>query len=69
MARKKQEVLVLFPEIIDITEKMSSAQFGELMRAVFAYRFSGVMYSGEDLAVDVAFRAVVGQINQRKEER
>ncbi len=61
--------MVLFPEIIDITEKMSSAQFGELMRVVFAYRFCGVMYSGEDLAVDVAFRAVVGQINQRKEER
>lgn len=69
MARKKQEVLVLFPEIIDITEKMSNAQFGELIRAVFAYRFSGVMYSGEDLAVDVAFRAVVGQIIQHKEER
>lgn len=68
MARKKQEVLVLFPEIIDITEKMSNDQFGELMRAVFAYRFSGVMYSGEDLAIDVAFQAVVGQI-LHKEER
>ena len=64
MAKAKREMLALFPEITVITEKFTDAQFGSLMRAVFAYRFEGGAYAGEDAAVDVAFRAVVGQIDR-----
>ena len=38
MARKKQETLVLFPEVLQITRKFTDAQFGALIRAVFSYR-------------------------------
>lgn len=64
MARPKQETLTLFPEIVSITRKFSDAQFGALMRAVFAYRFGGETYSGDDPAVDVAFQTVAGQIDR-----
>lgn len=64
MARPKQETLTLFPEIVSITRKFSDAQFGALMRAVFAYRFGGGTYSGDDPAVDVAFQTVAGQIDR-----
>lgn len=33
MARPKQETLVLFPDILNITRKFTDAQFGALMRA------------------------------------
>ena len=36
MARKKQETLVLFPEVMQITRKFTDAQFGALIRAVFS---------------------------------
>lgn len=64
MARPKQETLTLFPEIVSITRKFSDAQFGALMRAAFAYRFEGEIYSGDDPAVDVAFQTVAGQIDR-----
>lgn len=67
MARKKQETLVLFPEIMAITRKFSDEQFGVLMRAVFSYRFCGDVYSGDDSAVDVAFQAVASQIDRYQE--
>lgn len=67
MGRKKQETLVLFPEVTTITRKFTDAQFGALMRAVFSYRFNGEVYSGEDAAVDVAFQAVMGQIDRYQE--
>lgn len=67
MARKKQETLVLFPEVMDITRKFSDEKFGILMRAVFSYRFSGEEYGGDDLAVEVAFRSVVSQIDRYAE--
>ena len=64
MARPKQETLTLFPEIVSITRKFSDAQFGALMRAAFAYRFDGEIYSGDDPAIDVAFQTVAGQIDR-----
>ena len=63
-ARKKQETLVLFPEVMAITRKFSDEQFGVLMRAAFSYRFGGDAYSGDDVAVDVAFQAVASQIDR-----
>lgn len=65
--RKKQAKLVLFPEVYTNAVKMTDAQFGILMRAVFAYRFEGHEYSGDDLAVDIAFRTVKGQIERYNE--
>lgn len=65
--RKKQEKLVLFPEVYTNAVKMTDAQFGVLMRAVFEYRFEGRIYEGDDLAVDVSFRTVAGQIDRYAE--
>lgn len=67
MARRKQETLVLFPDVISITRKFSDSQFGELMRAAFAYRFGGEVYSGDDAAVDVAFQTIANQIDRYQE--
>lgn len=55
MARKRQETLVLFKDVLNITEKFSDAQFGALMRAAFDYRFEGEGYQGEDALVELAF--------------
>lgn len=65
--RKKQEKLVLFPEVYTNAVKMTDAQFGVLMRSVFEYRFEGRAYEGDDLAVDVSFRTVAGQIDRYAE--
>ena len=67
MARKKQEMLSLFPDVLSFTRKFTDAQFGALIRAAFAYRFGGEEYSGDDAAVDVAFRAVADQIDRLAE--
>lgn len=67
MARRKQETLVLFPEVMSITRRFTDAQFGALMRAVFAYRFSGEVYSGEDLSIDVAFQTIANQNDRLRE--
>lgn len=67
MARKKQETLTLFPEVTTITRKFTNAQFGELMRAAFSYRFQGEEYTGTDAAVDVAFQALAAQIDRYQE--
>ena len=64
MARPKQETLVLFPDILNITRKFTDAQFGVLMRAAFSYRFGGEPYAGDDAAVDVAFQVVASQIDR-----
>lgn len=72
MARKKQETLVLFPEVMAITRKFSDEQFGILMRSAFSYRFGGDVYSGDDVAVDTAFQAataLVMRLNTRKCEK
>ena len=67
MARKKQETLVLFPKVLQITRKFTDAQFGALIRAVFSYRFGGEEYSGDDMAIDVAFQAIANQVDRLKE--
>ena len=56
--------MVLFPDVLEVTQKFTDSQFGQLIRAVFAYRFSGSEYTGEDFAVDVAFRMLKGQIDR-----
>ena len=67
LARKKQETLALFPEVLSITQKFTDEQFGILMRAAFSYRFAGEVYSGDDVAIDVAFRSVASQIDRYQE--
>lgn len=67
MARKKEETLVLFRDVQSITRKFSDEQFGVLIRAAFSYRFNGEIYSGDDVAVDVAFQAVANQIDRYNE--
>ncbi len=67
MARKKQETLVLFPEVLAVTRKLSDEQFGVLMRAAFSYRLSGEVYAGDDVAVDVAFQFVSNQIDRYRD--
>lgn len=64
MGRKKQETLVLFPEVLAVTRKLSDEQFGILMRAAFSYRLNGEVYTGDDVAVDVAFQFVSNQIDR-----
>ena len=60
----KQETLTIFPEIEDTTKMMSNEQFGELMRAVMAYRFRGEEYAGKDVAVYVAFQFMSSQVDR-----
>lgn len=67
MARKKQDTLVLFPDVFISTKKMTDAQFGSLMRAVFDYRFSNHIYEGDDLTVEVMFCTVKNQIDRYRE--
>lgn len=67
MARKKQKTLVLFPEVLSVTQKFTDGQFGALMRAAFSYRLNGDVYSGDDAAVDVAFQIVANQIDRYRE--
>ena len=67
MARKRQETLVLFKDVLNITEKFSDAQFGALMRAAFDYRFEGEGYQGEDALVELAFRMLEAQIDHYRE--
>ena len=67
MARKRQETLVLFKDVLSITEKFSDAQFGALMRAAFDYRFEGEGYQGEDALVELAFRMLEAQIDRYRE--
>lgn len=67
MARPKQDVLKLFPEVAIVTRKLTDAQFGSLMRSVFSYRFDGVAYSGDDVAVDMAFQFIANQLDRMAE--
>ena len=67
MARKRQETLVLFKDVLNITEKFSDAQFGALMRAAFDCRFEGEGYQGEDALVELAFRMLEAQIDRYRE--
>ena len=67
MARKRQETLALFKDVLNITEKFSDAQFGVLLRAAFDYRFEGEGYQGEDALVELAFRMLEAQIDRYRE--
>ncbi len=67
MARRKQDTLVLFPDVFMASMKLSDTQFGALMRAVFAYRFEGKAYEGADLLVDVMFSFVKTQLDRYNE--
>lgn len=49
------------------TRKLTNEQFGILIRAVFAYRFDGTEYSGEDPSVDTAFQFVASQIDRYRD--
>ena len=69
MARTKQETLVLFRDVVEITEDFTDESFGRLMRAAFAYRFSGEIYSGDDLTVNLAFRMIKSQIDRYEKAR
>lgn len=68
MASQKQG-LYLFPEVEEITEDLTDAQFGELMRAAFAYRFRGEAYEGTDPLLRMAFRMISGQIQRGEQVR
>ena len=58
---------MLFPDVFISTKKMTDAQFGSLMRAVFDYRFSNHIYGGDDLTVEVMFCTVKNQIDRYRE--
>ena len=64
---KKQESLLLFPELLPVTASLSDEQFGILIRAAFSYRFEGTPYAGNDAVVDIAFRFVASQIDRTME--
>lgn len=57
----KQECVLLFPEVETVARKMTDEQFGILIRAVIAYRLRGEVYSGDDIAVDIAFYFLANQ--------
>lgn len=67
MARPPKKTVAFFPEILTITRKFSDEQFGMLMRAAFAYQIEGIVYSGDDAAVDVAFQLLADQYDRMKE--
>jgi hypothetical protein len=60
----KQETLTIFPEIEDTTQDLTNEQFGELMRAVMAYRFRGQTYTGNDPFIKFAFRYMANQVDR-----
>lgn len=63
----RQETLTLFEESEKNTRKLSDEQFGKLMRAVYAYRFRGEVYDGDDPAVDMAFQFLSNQVDRGEE--
>ena len=67
MARKKQEIMVLFPDLFQGTKRLNDAQFGMLVRALYQYRFEGTEYAGEDASVAMAFDFAKPQIDRYKE--
>lgn len=61
----KEEVLALYPETEAVTKKLTHAQFGELIRALMAYRWRGESYTGDDIAIDIAFQFFSNQVDRR----
>ena len=64
MARKKQDVMVVFPDLFAGTQRLTDTQFGILMRALFDYRYENKVYSGEDAVVAMAFDFAKPQIDR-----
>ena len=60
----KQECVTLFPEVEDVTRRLSDAQFGALIRAVMGYQLRDEAYTGDDMAVDIAFRFLCSQVDR-----
>lgn len=65
----KTQTLALFQEVELVAAAMSEAQFGQLMKAVFAYRFHGEDYTGDDQAVYIAFLLIANQVDRGQEAR
>ena len=61
----KEDSLSLFPEVEDITQDLTDAQFGALIRAMFAYYYRGITYNGDDPMIRMGFRVVSGQLDRR----
>ena len=61
----KEEILALYPETEAVTKKLTHAQFGELIRALMAYRWHGEIYAGDDIAIDIAFQFFSNQVDRR----
>lgn len=64
---KQDDGMSLFPEIFTTTKKLSDQQFGTLIRAGRLYQTDGVVYEGDDIAVDIAFQFLANQIDRRNE--
>lgn len=62
----KEDSLSLFPEVEDITQDLTNEQFGQLMRALFAYYYRGEAYSGEDPLIKMGFRFISSQLDRRE---
>ena len=67
MARRKQETLVLFPDLFEGTAKLTDAQFGALIRGVFRYRFEDQLPEFTDPMVDMAFAFMKPQIDRYRQ--
>lgn len=67
MARKKQNTMVLFEDVIESTKRLTDAQFGALMRGVFEYHFEGTEQAFDDPMVDMAFDFMKPQFQRYKE--
>ena len=67
MARRKQDTLVLFPDVYMSAEKLTDAQFGALMRAAFSYRFEDLPYTGDDIMVELLFNVLKTQLDRYKD--
>ena len=62
---KQEEGMSLFPEVFTTTRKLSDEQFGVLIRAARQYQLDGSEYSGDDIAIDVAFQFISNQIDRK----
>ena len=67
MAKRKQDTLVLFPDVYMSAEKLTDAQFGALMRAAFSYRFEDLPYTGDDIMVELLFNVLKTQLDRYKD--
>ena len=64
MGRKKQETMVLFKEVFELTGSLSDAQFGQLIRAASGHRFGLEATQPEDPVVKMALAFVTAQVDR-----